>query len=279
MRKGYLSLLLSALGYLLLCSQSCSSFTPSHSQTAKLTPALSKALASASPFGSLYKQSPSVLFSQTEKEAAVEKAEVTSTPIVERPDPAVLLSAQSESRQRFGFVAICITVAIGTYVTVDALDFVEWVLPDGYYELWRDFTWPVPLGLVYLAAGVAHFAMKESFLPMVPPLGTWGGLWQVPAPGADKLDLSYEEYHTYWTGVCEAGGGLLLIIGGLNQAPQVPAFLLFLLTAAVTPANIYMATHDILPPGLPPVPYPLGHFYRGILQCVLLAFFYKLAFQ
>lgn len=89
----------------------------------------------------------------------------------------------------------------------------------------------------------------------------------------------YSEYHTYWSGVCEVGGGLLLILGGLNNAPQIPAFLLFLLTAAVTPANIYMATHDIAPPGLPPIPYPLGHFYRGIMQCVLLAFFFKLAFQ
>ena len=87
------------------------------------------------------------------------------------------------------------------------------------------------------------------------------------------------EYHTYWSGVCEVGGGLLLILGGLNNAPQIPAFLLFLLTAAVTPANIYMATHDIAPPGLPPIPYPLGHFYRGIMQCVLLAFFFKLAFH
>jgi len=209
----------------------------------------------------------------------IETTPSTAAIVDERPDPSILLSAQSDSKQRLGFALICVGLAVGTVITIDALDFVEWILPNGFFAVWRDYTWPVPLGLIYMAAGAAHFAMKDSFTAMVPPLGTWGGLWKVPAPGADKLGLKYEDFHNYWTGICELGGGLLLIVGGLNQAPQVPAFLLFLLTMAVTPANIYMATHDVRPDGMPPIPYPEGHFFRGILQCVLLAFFFKLAFQ
>lgn len=175
----------------------------------------------------------------------------------ERPDPSILLSAKGDASQRFGFLAICASLAVGTYLAIDFLEFVEWALPDHWFEIWRDYTWPYPLGLIFVAAGVAHFLQKDAFVAMVPPLGTWGGLWNVPAPGAERFGLSYEEFHSYWTGIAEIGGGILLIAGGLNDTPQIPAFLLFLLTAAVTPANIYMATHDIQPPGLPPIPYPL----------------------
>ena len=204
---------------------------------------------------------------------------VASSQDVERPDPSVLLSAQPEKFQRLGFVAICVSILVGTVFVVNLLSGLENLLPDGWFEVWRDFTWPLPFGLIFSAAGVAHFAMKDTFTAMVPPKGTWGGLWQVPAPGADKLGLTYEEFHTYWSGICEIGGGILLIIGGFNQSPHLPAFLLFLLTATVTPANIYMATHDAQAPGLPPIPYPWGHIGRFAAQSVLLGLFLKLAFQ
>jgi uncharacterized membrane protein len=201
--------------------------------------------------------------------------------IVVSPDPSILLSAQSDNMQQLGIAAIVAGLSVGTAATVQLLTVLENALPTGWYDAWRDYTWPVPMGLIFFGAGITHFALKDTYTAMVPPQGAWGGLWQVPAPGADKLGLSYEEYHTYWTGVAEVGGGVLLIAAGIfHIVPvQLPAFLLFWLVAAITPANIYMATHGVQPPELPPISYPVGHIGRGVLQCILLAFFWKLTFQ
>jgi uncharacterized membrane protein len=203
--------------------------------------------------------------------------------IVARPDPSIILSAQTDENQKIAVLAIGAGILGGTALLVNILYFLQGILPFGLFDTLRDFTLPIPLGLIYAALGATHFVYKDGYAGTVPPEGTWGGLWQVPAPGADRLGLSYGDYHVLWTGVAEIGGGLLLILGCLNGGVplpvQVPAFLLFLLTLALTPANIYMFTHDAQLPFAPPTPYPEGHIFRGVLQCIFLSCFWILTFH
>ena len=202
---------------------------------------------------------------------------------VPRPDPAILISAKPPDEQKLWIGGITAGLLVSTVLIVTLLSALESALPAGWFGTLGNLG-SVPLGLVFAALGAAHFAKKETFLGIVPPLGTWGGLWQVPAPGAEKLGLSYAEYHTYWSGAAELLGGLLLAASGVGLVPvavqQFDAFLMLLLTLAVTPANIYMATHDAqMEGGPPPMAYPDAHIFRGVIQAVLLAGFWKLAFH
>ena len=105
-------------------------------------------------------------------------------------------------------------------------------------------TWPI-LGLIYLAAGIAHFTELEGFTNITPPNGTWGFYYTPFSPRVNVL----------WTGVVEVFGGAWMLFGAI--APllgfELPAALgpvvsdgaltLMLLTAIVTPANVYALTH------------------------------------
>lgn len=91
------------------------------------------------------------------------------------------------------------------------------------------------LGLVFIAAGVSHFTLKRAYCNIVPPYGCWGGLWRVPAPGAEAIGLTYEEFHTYWSGIAEIAGGLLLMASffGIVDIPvNIPSFLLGMLVSS-----------------------------------------------
>jgi uncharacterized membrane protein len=202
-------------------------------------------------------------------------------PEVERPDPATLVAAQSDELQRALAIVIGLGIVGGTFVVVNFLSWLgDDILPYGLLDTILGFTVPVPLGLLFVLLGATHFLNKDEYAAIVPPKGSWGGVWNVPAPGADKLGLTYAEYHTLWAGVAEIGGGLLFVLGGLNALPiQIPAFLLFVLTLAVTPANVYMFTHDAQLSMAPPIEYPFGHLARAVLQSVLLALFWFFAFQ
>ena len=186
---------------------------------------------------------------------------------VPRPDPAILVSAKDGKSQQLWVAGIGAGLTASTAITVSLLSVVEDVLPDAFGALGNANA--VPLGLVFAAIGAAHFAKKEIFLGIVPPKGTWGGLWQVPAPGAKELQLSYEEFHTFWTGAAEIAGGLLLAASGVGLVPatvqRVDALFMLLLCVAVTPANVYMCSQRDSNPGQPPC--PLSRVSSG--PCVL----------
>ena len=148
-----------------------------------------------------------------------------------------------------------------------------------YFNYWKE-SWPL-LGVIYFAAGLAHFKINEDFENIYPQKGSWG-IWYVPGSS---------QFHVAWTGVAEIIGGLGLSIGALSNKffginlPSISgsslaadsALSLFLLTLAVTPANIYMFTHGArLPVNGPEVPL-IGHLFRGILQVILLAFLLQMA--
>ena len=141
--------------------------------------------------------------------------------------------------------------------------------PDFLWSLSRA-TWPA-IGLTYVAAGYAHFAIEQGFLDMYPHEGAWG-VWRLPGSA---------RFHVAWTGVAEIAGGAGLIVGALPLG-FVPAWVepasalgLIALTAAVTPANMYMYTHNA-PGPLPEdadesmqVLTPAQHLARAGLQVFL----------
>lgn len=193
-------------------------------------------------------------------------------------DPSTLICNQDDTTQKLAFVGIVGGVVAGSFAFVGLYNALETILPDSLFGPFYTVL-PYVLGGAFAAAGVAHFALEETFVSFVPPKGTWGGLWQIPAPGSELLGLTYEQYHSFWSGIAEILVSLSLIAttAGVIDLGPIPAGLLWLLTLAVTPANIYMFTHNPDVPEIPPVTYPWGHGARGVLQCALLAVFFKLA--
>ncbi len=87
----------------------------------------------------------------------------------------------------------------------------------------------VVLGLLFLVAGVLHFAVTPAYLKMMPPLLPW------------PVALIYV------SGAAEVLGGIGLLIAGTRRAA---AWGLVALLIAVWPANVYMAMAHVAAPGV-----------------------------
>ena len=203
-------------------------------------------------------------------------------------DPSTLISAQDDQTQQTSFILISSGILAGSIVFLNLYNFLEVVLPPAIFDPFYTVL-PYVLSFAFISAGIAHFAVEDTFTSFVPPKGSWGGLWQVPSPGSEELGLTYEQYHSFWSGIAEVLVGSWLILatattnglltGELSDMvgnAAIPAALMWMLTAAVTPANIYMYTHNPVVPRIPALPYPWGHGARGLLQCALLGVFCKL---
>ena len=142
------------------------------------------------------------------------------------------------------------------------------------------------MGLVYLLAGIGHFATQQDFCDIYPPKGTWG-IWYLPGTAT---------FHVIWTGIVELLGGAGLLFGGLssilsNKAEgggeedddwyikliqPLSAIALFVLTTLVTPANIYMYTHGATMGDMGDLSMSF-HYIRFGIQVLFLSLLFVLA--
>eukprot|EP00242_Pyramimonas_sp_CCMP2087_P002574 CAMPEP_0198228274 /NCGR_PEP_ID=MMETSP1445-20131203/112613_1 /TAXON_ID=36898 /ORGANISM="Pyramimonas sp., Strain CCMP2087" /LENGTH=261 /DNA_ID=CAMNT_0043908591 /DNA_START=75 /DNA_END=860 /DNA_ORIENTATION=- len=175
--------------------------------------------------------------------------------------------------QGAGFLGVMAAIGGATYVTCSTLaPGVEALVP-GLLQASRS-AWPL-LGGIYALLGVTHFASTDQYCTMMPKRGAWG-IWYLP--GAPSL-------HVYWTGAAEVLGGVGLLAGSRPDIREAVGWLepasalgLFVLTLAITPANIYMATHNAPGPGPPGAVTPVsGHISRGVFQVIFLSTLWGLA--
>jgi uncharacterized membrane protein len=106
------------------------------------------------------------------------------------------------------------------------------------------------LGLIFVAAGAAHFAVPGVYERVVPPYLPW------------PREL------VYVSGAAEVALGLLVLA---RQAARVAAWGLIALLVAVFPANVHMATH---PDDFPRFP-PAALWTRLPFQAVLIGWAYR----
>ena len=104
----------------------------------------------------------------------------------------------------------------------------------------------VIFALIFITAGILHFAASENFLRIVPPV------------------LPFPLFIVYLSGVCEFVLGVALLI---PKYSRLAAWGLIALLIAVFPANIYMAMNTHLFPDI----NPLLIYLRLPLQLVLIA--------
>ena len=180
--------------------------------------------------------------------------------------------------QQATFVTAFVLLGVGTQLCIQLWYSVgiDIVGADYFYSI-QTKLFPMAFGAIFALVGIAHFVFVENFARIVPPYNCWGQLWKVPAPFHRQMNVSYEEYHSYWSGIVECVGGIWLFYSGIvpSLSSTVPATILFALTIGVTPANLFMFTHNASPGGIvPPLQYPFGHIARFVIQCGLLSNFY-----
>jgi len=190
-----------------------------------------------------------------------------------------MVSALDERAQAVVVVAAWLAVCAGTFECVTVIGpALERAAPS--IMAWSKSTWPI-IGVTYIAAGIAHFAVHDGFVAMMPHRGAWG-IWNLPGS---------KSFHVNWTGVAEILGGTGLMLGSLpfDIAPElrpltpISAAALAALSMAVYPANLYMWTHNS-PGPLPPnadesmltLPWQ-GHLARAGLQVFLMSLLIGLA--
>jgi len=194
------------------------------------------------------------------------------------------INTKDELTQAFVVKAVFLSLGAATYLFSSGLAGLESFGEANFasqYEFFRA-TWPISFGLIFSLAGVTHFTVKEEYENIVPTKGAWG-VWNIPGS---------KSFHVAWTGVAELAGGLGLLAGGLSHwitslssiLPSLTsaglesdaAAALFVLTLAVTPANIFMYTHGAkLPMDSDPLPLQF-HAVRWVMQVVLLGFLYQI---
>jgi uncharacterized membrane protein len=86
------------------------------------------------------------------------------------------------------------------------------------------------MGVLYVVAGTMHFVVPQVYVQVVPP--------SLPRP----LAL------VYLSGIAEIVLGLGVLV---PRTRRLAAWGLVLLLLAVFPANVYMATHDVVLEGVP----------------------------
>mmetsp|Transcript_28170 Transcript_28170/g.28456 ORF Transcript_28170/g.28456 Transcript_28170/m.28456 type:complete len:253 (+) Transcript_28170:34-792(+) len=171
------------------------------------------------------------------------------------------------------FLGIFGGLFISTVASVQLVDIISSTLPEISSIL---SSGRILLGVIFLAAGISHFTLKEEFCNIMPAKGTWG-FWYLPGSPF---------FHVAWTGVVEILGGLGYTVGEASRIFNFmlpspfenlsadSALVLLVLTVLVTPANIYMFTHGAkLPREGPEVPVSF-HAIRGAMQISLFTSFY-----
>jgi uncharacterized membrane protein len=218
-----------------------------------------------------------------------EKTTTTTTTTATTTNNVQYIGSMDPVIQQITFIMAFVLLSIGTQFCIHAwFTYGIELLGHDYFHTIQTQIFPMVFGTIFAVVGICHFIFVENFARIVPPYNCWGGLWKVPAPFHRSMNITYEAYHSYWTGIVEFIGGIWLLYTGIMSyitsggdsittvsSSILPATLLLGLTVGVTPANLYMFTHNASPGGIiPPLQYPYGHIARFIIQCGLLSNFY-----